>query len=53
MVDMKEKLRIAPLSMTKTGLKKDALAGDVAVVTGGAGNVGVDCRCHPGRRNIR
>jgi NAD(P)-dependent dehydrogenase (short-subunit alcohol dehydrogenase family) len=41
MVDMKEKLRIAPLSMDKTGLKKDALAGDVAVVTGGAGNVGV------------
>ncbi len=41
MVDMKEKLRIAPLSMEKTGLKKDALAGEVAVVTGGAGNVGV------------
>ncbi len=41
MVDMNERLRIAPLSMDKTGLKKDALAGDVAVVTGGAGNVGV------------
>lgn len=41
MADLKEKLRIAPLSMDKTGLKKDALAGDVAVVTGGAGNVGV------------
>jgi NAD(P)-dependent dehydrogenase (short-subunit alcohol dehydrogenase family) len=30
-----------PLSMDKTKLKKDALAGEVAVVTGGAGNVGL------------
>ena len=41
MVDMKEKLHIAPLSMDKAGLKKDALAGEVAVVTGAAGNVGL------------
>jgi NAD(P)-dependent dehydrogenase (short-subunit alcohol dehydrogenase family) len=30
-----------PLAMHKTNLKKDALAGEVAVVTGGAGNVGL------------
>jgi NAD(P)-dependent dehydrogenase (short-subunit alcohol dehydrogenase family) len=30
-----------PLSMDKTKLKKGALAGEVAVVTGGAGNVGL------------
>jgi NAD(P)-dependent dehydrogenase (short-subunit alcohol dehydrogenase family) len=30
-----------PLVMDKTNLKKNALAGDVAVVTGGAGNVGL------------
>jgi NAD(P)-dependent dehydrogenase (short-subunit alcohol dehydrogenase family) len=41
MVDMNERLRIAPLSMDKTGLKRNALAGEVAVVTGGAGNVGL------------
>jgi len=32
---------IGPLAMDKTKLKKDALAGEVAVVTGGAGNVGL------------
>jgi NAD(P)-dependent dehydrogenase (short-subunit alcohol dehydrogenase family) len=30
-----------PLAMEKTGLKREALAGEVAVVTGGAGNVGL------------
>jgi NAD(P)-dependent dehydrogenase (short-subunit alcohol dehydrogenase family) len=32
---------VGPLTMEKTKLKKDALAGEVAVVTGGAGNVGL------------
>lgn len=32
---------VGPLSMSKTNLKKDALAGEVAVVTGGSGNVGL------------
>lgn len=32
---------LGPLSMDKTKLQKGALAGDVAVVTGGAGNVGL------------
>jgi NAD(P)-dependent dehydrogenase (short-subunit alcohol dehydrogenase family) len=32
---------IGPLSMDKTNLKKNSLAGEVAVVTGGAGNVGL------------
>ncbi|MFP3974773.1 MAG: SDR family NAD(P)-dependent oxidoreductase [Dehalococcoidia bacterium] len=32
---------VGPLAMDKTGLKRDALAGEVAVVTGGAGNVGL------------
>jgi NAD(P)-dependent dehydrogenase (short-subunit alcohol dehydrogenase family) len=32
---------VGPLTMDKTKLKRDALAGDVAVVTGGAGNVGL------------
>lgn len=32
---------IGPLAMDKTNLKRDALAGKVAVVTGGAGNVGL------------
>jgi NAD(P)-dependent dehydrogenase (short-subunit alcohol dehydrogenase family) len=32
---------IGPLTMHKTNLKRNALAGDVAVVTGGAGNVGL------------
>ena len=34
-------LDVGPLAMRKTGLKKGALAGEVAVVTGGAGNVGL------------
>ncbi len=33
--------KIGPLAMEKTKLKQDALAGEVAVVTGGAGNVGL------------
>jgi NAD(P)-dependent dehydrogenase (short-subunit alcohol dehydrogenase family) len=32
---------IGPLAMDKTNLKRDALAGEVAVVTGGAGSVGL------------
>ncbi|MCJ7605876.1 MAG: SDR family NAD(P)-dependent oxidoreductase [Dehalococcoidales bacterium] len=31
----------APLTMHHTGLARDSLAGDVAVVTGGAGNIGL------------
>ena len=38
---MEVKLDIAPLSMSKTGLKKDVLAGEVAVVTGGTSNIGL------------
>jgi NAD(P)-dependent dehydrogenase (short-subunit alcohol dehydrogenase family) len=34
-------LNAGPLAMDKTNLKRDALAGEVAVVTGGAGNVGL------------
>jgi NAD(P)-dependent dehydrogenase (short-subunit alcohol dehydrogenase family) len=34
-------LNTAPLSMDKTGLKKNALAGEVAVVTGGTSNIGL------------
>ncbi len=34
-------LNIAPLTVKKTGLKKDALKGDVAVVTGGTSNIGL------------
>jgi NAD(P)-dependent dehydrogenase (short-subunit alcohol dehydrogenase family) len=41
MNEMNERLRIGPLSMDKTGLKKNALSGEVAVVTGAAGNVGL------------
>jgi NAD(P)-dependent dehydrogenase (short-subunit alcohol dehydrogenase family) len=41
MDDMANRLRIGPLSMDKTGLKRNALAGEVAVVTGAAGNVGL------------
>jgi NAD(P)-dependent dehydrogenase (short-subunit alcohol dehydrogenase family) len=32
---------VGPLAMEKTKLKRNALAGEVAVVTGGAGNVGL------------
>jgi len=32
---------VGPLTMEKTKLKKDALAGEVAVITGAAGNVGL------------
>jgi len=32
---------VGPLAMDKAKLKKDALAGEVAVITGGAGNVGL------------
>ena len=34
-------LDVGPLAMDKTGLKKGTLAGEVAVVTGAAGNVGM------------
>ncbi|OGN99342.1 MAG: hypothetical protein A2Y58_02960 [Chloroflexi bacterium RBG_13_51_52] len=34
-------LDTAPLTMDKTGLQKNALKGDVAVVTGGAGTIGL------------
>jgi NAD(P)-dependent dehydrogenase (short-subunit alcohol dehydrogenase family) len=34
-------LDIAPIAMQKTGLKKDALSGEVAVVTGGTSNIGL------------
>jgi NAD(P)-dependent dehydrogenase (short-subunit alcohol dehydrogenase family) len=34
-------LDVGPLAMDKTNLKRDALAGEVAVITGGAGNVGL------------
>jgi NAD(P)-dependent dehydrogenase (short-subunit alcohol dehydrogenase family) len=34
-------LNTAPLTMNKTGLKQDALAGEVAVVTGGTSNIGL------------
>jgi NAD(P)-dependent dehydrogenase (short-subunit alcohol dehydrogenase family) len=38
---MENLLNVGPLAMDKTHLKRDALAGEVAVVTGGAGNVGL------------
>ncbi len=38
---MKNALNVAPLSMDRTGLKRDALAGEVAVVTGGTSNIGL------------
>ena len=38
---MEVKLDIAPLTMYKTGLNRDALAGEVAVVTGGTSNIGL------------
>jgi NAD(P)-dependent dehydrogenase (short-subunit alcohol dehydrogenase family) len=38
---MEKSLNVGPLTMDKTKLKRDALAGEVAVVTGGAGNVGL------------
>ena len=38
---MDKLLDIGPLKMDKTNLKKDTLVGDVAVITGGAGNVGL------------
>jgi NAD(P)-dependent dehydrogenase (short-subunit alcohol dehydrogenase family) len=39
-------LNTAPLTMNKTGLKQDALAGEVAVVTGGTSNIGLaTARC--------
>jgi NAD(P)-dependent dehydrogenase (short-subunit alcohol dehydrogenase family) len=43
---MTEELNTAPLTMHQTGLKRDALAGDVAVVTGGTRNIGLaTARC--------
>ncbi len=38
---MENSLDIAPLSVDKTGMERDALAGDVAVITGGGGNIGL------------
>jgi NAD(P)-dependent dehydrogenase (short-subunit alcohol dehydrogenase family) len=38
---MKVELDIAPLVMDKTGLKRNALAGEVAVVTGSTSNLGL------------
>ena len=38
---MENRLDTAPLTMDKTGLPKNALKGDVAVVTGGAGTIGL------------
>lgn len=38
---MTVKLDTAPLSIQKTGLKKDSLNGDVAVITGGTSNIGL------------
>lgn len=38
---MDKRLDVGPLVMDKTKLKRGALAGEVAVVTGGAGNVGL------------
>ena len=34
-------LDVAPLSMDRSGLSRDALAGEVAVVTGGSSNIGL------------
>jgi hypothetical protein len=34
-------LNIEPIDLEYTGLKKDSLKGEVAVVTGGASNVGL------------
>ena len=38
---MENTLNVAPLTVYKTGLKRDALKGDVAVVTGGTSNIGL------------
>ena len=38
---MDDLLDTAPLTMDKTGLDRSALAGDVAVITGGAGTIGL------------
>ncbi len=40
-INMDKILDVGSLAMGKTNLKRDALAGEVAVVTGGAGNVGL------------
>jgi len=40
-IHMDKILDVGPLAMGKTNLERDALAGEVAVVTGGAGNVGL------------
>jgi NAD(P)-dependent dehydrogenase (short-subunit alcohol dehydrogenase family) len=43
---MDDKLNTAPLTMDKTGLSRDALKGEVAVVTGGTSNIGLaTARC--------
>jgi NAD(P)-dependent dehydrogenase (short-subunit alcohol dehydrogenase family) len=38
---MESRLNIGPLSMDKTGLKRDALSGEIAVVTGAGSNIGL------------
>lgn len=38
---MSDILEVGPLAMDKTGLKRNTLAGEVAVITGGTGNVGL------------
>ncbi len=38
---MENELNVRPLKMDLTGLKRDALAGEVAVVTGGGSNIGL------------
>jgi NAD(P)-dependent dehydrogenase (short-subunit alcohol dehydrogenase family) len=40
-IEMEKVLKVGPLSMEKTKLKKNSLAGEVAVITGGTGNVGL------------
>jgi NAD(P)-dependent dehydrogenase (short-subunit alcohol dehydrogenase family) len=38
---MADTLNIRPLVMERTGLRRDALAGEVALITGGGGNIGL------------
>ena len=40
-IHMDKILDVGPLAMDKTNLKRNMLAGEVAVITGGAGNVGL------------
>jgi NAD(P)-dependent dehydrogenase (short-subunit alcohol dehydrogenase family) len=38
---MADTLNVRPLVMERTGLRRDALAGEVALITGGGGNIGL------------